>query len=237
MALDNTKNFAKGTLFTGYDDAATTIELQSGHGARFPAAPFNATWWNSTDYADPSDDPDVEIIRVVSFSSGDVMNITRAQEGTTATVKNVGGKTYSLIAGVTAHTIQQIESNKADVTHTHQGGVVFTFYRASGLQVGDKIKTIIPYAGTMTDWVLTTIDEAPATIQFNTARISEGDIPNFVDIDDVTPMNLAGTATAGATIVDWLSGVDAYDHLEITVESVTGVVTGVYGIIKMTKTS
>lgn len=101
MPLDNAKNFAKVSLSAGYDAAAGSIVLLSGHGARLPSAPFNAVWWNYTDYPDPSDDPDVEIVRVTSVST-DTLSITRAQEGTVATAKNISGKTYKIIAGLTA---------------------------------------------------------------------------------------------------------------------------------------
>lgn len=99
--MDLAKNFAKGTLSTGYTSAATSVVLTGGHGARFPTVPFNAAWWNLTDYPDPSDDPNVEIVRVTARST-DTLTITRAQEGTTATNKNTVGKTYALMATFTA---------------------------------------------------------------------------------------------------------------------------------------
>ena len=99
--MDNTKNFAKVTVSTGYDASATSIVLSSGNGAKLPTPPCNVTWWNFTDYSDPSDDPSVEIVRVTSVST-DTLTVTRAQEGTTATVKNVAGKTYRMLAGLTA---------------------------------------------------------------------------------------------------------------------------------------
>ena len=41
MALDNAKNFAKATVSTGYDAVAFSVNLQTGHGAKMPTAPFN----------------------------------------------------------------------------------------------------------------------------------------------------------------------------------------------------
>lgn len=102
--LDNAKNFARATVSTGYDASATSIALTSGHGARLPSPPFNATWWNSTDYPVPDDDSNVEIIRVIAKST-DTLTIIRAQESTTATTKNTSGKTYRLIAGLTAKVV------------------------------------------------------------------------------------------------------------------------------------
>ncbi len=104
MSLDTAKNFAKVTVSTGYDASATSIVLTTGHGAKLPAAPFNAVWWNSTDYADPSDDPNVEIVRVTAIST-DTLTVTRGQESISASTKNTGGKTYKMIAGMTAKTV------------------------------------------------------------------------------------------------------------------------------------
>jgi hypothetical protein len=102
--MDSAKNFAKVTVSTAYDAAATSIVLSSGHGAKLPTAPFNAVWWNATDYADPSDDPNVEIVRVTAIST-DTLTVTRAQESTSASTKNTASKTYKMIAGLTAKII------------------------------------------------------------------------------------------------------------------------------------
>ncbi len=102
--MDIAKNFAKVTVSTGYDASATSIVLATGHGAKLPTAPFNAVWWNATDYADPSDDPNVEIVRVTSIAT-DTLTVTRAQESTSASTKNTANKTYKMIAGLTAKVI------------------------------------------------------------------------------------------------------------------------------------
>jgi hypothetical protein len=103
--MDAVKNFAKVTVSDGnYDDSVTEIDVITGQGARLPAAPFNAVWWNITDYPDPSDDPGVEIIRVTAVST-DTLTITRAQEGTPANDHNLAGKTYALVAGMMARTV------------------------------------------------------------------------------------------------------------------------------------
>jgi hypothetical protein len=102
--LDNAKNFSKVGVSIGYDDAAVSIDLITDDGAKLPTAPFNAVWWNYTDYADPSDDPNVEIVRVTDVTD-DTLTIVRAQEDTIATTKNTGGKTYKMIAGLTAKVV------------------------------------------------------------------------------------------------------------------------------------
>lgn len=106
--MDAVKNFAKATVTDGnYDDTSTEIDVLTGHGSHFPTAPFNAVWWNASDYPDPSDDPNVEIIRVTDVDT-DTLTISRGQEGTAAVEHNLPGKTYQLIAGLTAHTIEDM---------------------------------------------------------------------------------------------------------------------------------
>jgi hypothetical protein len=95
------RNFAKSRVSTGYDAAATTIVLSPGGGEKMPAVPFNAVWWNATAYPDPSDDPRREVV-TVSAIVGDTLTIARAQEGTSASIKNTLGAIYMLIAGLTA---------------------------------------------------------------------------------------------------------------------------------------
>jgi hypothetical protein len=107
MALDSVANFVQVQASTGYTAAATSITLQAGQGSRLPAAPFNLIWWNSTDYPNPANDPNVEIVRVTTVVT-DTLNISRAQESTSATNKNTVGKTYSLVLGITAKMISDI---------------------------------------------------------------------------------------------------------------------------------
>lgn len=103
MALDAFKNFGKVAVSTGYNAAATSIVLTTGEAAKLPVAPFNAVWYNSSDYPDPTDDPNKEVIRVTAIAS-ETLTITRAQESTSAVTHNDSGKSYKLIVGLTAKT-------------------------------------------------------------------------------------------------------------------------------------
>jgi hypothetical protein len=94
-----TSNFAKTIVDGAYDADDVSITVLDPE--RFPAAPFLAVWWNATDYGDPSDDPSREIVLVTAVTD-DVFTVTRAQEGTTASVKNLADKVYKLVAGITA---------------------------------------------------------------------------------------------------------------------------------------
>jgi hypothetical protein len=107
--LDSAANFITLTLSTGYDQNATSVVVLSG-GSSLPAAPFNLTWFNSTDYPNPASDPNVEIVRVTAVS-GNTLTITRGQEDIAASPKNIGGKTYQMILSLTAKMIQDIGNN------------------------------------------------------------------------------------------------------------------------------
>jgi len=109
MTLDSVANFVQVQASTGYSSSATSITLQSGQGSKLPATPFNLIWWNSTDYPNPANDPNVEIVRATNVT-GDTVTVTRAQESTTATNKNTSGKTYSLVLGITAKMISDIQT-------------------------------------------------------------------------------------------------------------------------------
>lgn len=94
-------NFGKVTVSTGYDAAATSIVLSSGHGSRLPSTfKYPLSWWNATDFSDPADDPNREIVTVTN-RVGDTLTVTRASEGTSASTKNTGGKTYKMVLGLT----------------------------------------------------------------------------------------------------------------------------------------
>ena len=94
-------NFGKGTVSTGYGSADTSIVLTTGHGSFFPATfPYPLVWFNATDFADPADDPNKEIV-IVTGRTGDTLTVTRAGESTSASTKNTGGKTYKMVLSLT----------------------------------------------------------------------------------------------------------------------------------------
>lgn len=126
MTLDQVINFGKATVSIGYDASATSIILTTGHGVRFPnpaTGNFNVVWYNSSDYPDPSDDPSVEIVRVTAKST-DTLTVTRAQEGTSASVKNVGGKTYKMILSFTKKTYDDLSTEFVNVSGDTMNGTL-----------------------------------------------------------------------------------------------------------------
>jgi hypothetical protein len=112
MTLDPVANFVKVTVAQGYGASDTSIVVASGVSKLPTSGSYNATWWNSTDYPDPSDDQNAEVVRINGAEiSGNTVPITRAQEGTSASSKNIPGKTYQLMLGITAKMITDIGSN------------------------------------------------------------------------------------------------------------------------------
>jgi hypothetical protein len=111
--LDPAKNFAVANVLTGYAAGITTIVLQSGLGALFPSpstdGAFNLVYWNATDYPNPSDDPDKEIVRCTARST-DTLTITRAQESTSDVAHDTVGKQYKVALGWTKKMRDDVEA-------------------------------------------------------------------------------------------------------------------------------
>ncbi len=112
MLIDAAENFAKVTVSGTYNAAATAITLEGANGARLPdtdaEGPFNLVWFNSTDYKDPADDPNREIVRVLARAT-DALTILRAQEGTAATTKNAAGKVYKMVLAPTKKLVDDLQ--------------------------------------------------------------------------------------------------------------------------------
>ena len=111
MPLDPVRNFAKVIVSTGYATGELSIDLQRGDASKLPDpsvdGAFNLVWWNASDYSDPSDDPNVEIVRVTS-TDGDSLTIERGQEGTADVDHNTAGKTYKMVLALTEKMISDI---------------------------------------------------------------------------------------------------------------------------------
>jgi hypothetical protein len=105
MAFDAHKNFAVSSVAVAPSPAAsgTSLTVATGEGVRFPAAPFNVTVCPTQALATPAN---AEIVRVTAIA-GDVLTITRAQEGSTARAIAVGDL---IAATITAKTVTDLES-------------------------------------------------------------------------------------------------------------------------------
>lgn len=137
--MDAAKNIAIAVVTQGYNSSATSIIVASGFGARFPTPPFNAEWWDSTNYPNPADDPNYEIVRVTAIST-DTFTIVRGQEttlgGLAASAKNTVGATYKIARTFTAKDYADIQAMATDVG-TLQIYVTDDDYNAAGDGVTD----------------------------------------------------------------------------------------------------
>ncbi len=98
------ENFGLVQVSIGYNAAAVSVALTTGHGSRLPETTngytYPMTWWNATDYAHAALDPNKEIVLVTARST-DILTVTRAHEGTSASTKNTADKTYYMSLGIT----------------------------------------------------------------------------------------------------------------------------------------
>jgi hypothetical protein len=107
------ENFALSTLDGGISNSATSLTVASGDGSKFPATGnFRAVLWSAS-YSDPAEDPNAEIVEA-TLDAGDVFDISRAQESTSAQAWSSGDKfALTLTKGV----IDEIESEIANHAH------------------------------------------------------------------------------------------------------------------------
>lgn len=114
-------NFGLVQVSGGYSAGATSVTLMAGNGSKLPDTTggytYPMTWWNATDYAHPSFDPNVEIVLVTARSTDTLTTIVRAQEGTVASSKNTAGKTYYMSLGITKAMFESLRIPK----ETHYG--------------------------------------------------------------------------------------------------------------------
>lgn len=112
-AYDAAKNFAYTTVLTAPSPATsgTSLVVQSGQGALFPAAPFNATIWPAGTQPITTN---AEIVRVTNIST-DTFTITRTQESTSARTIVVGDQ---IAATFTLKTLTDIETAAPAVLST-----------------------------------------------------------------------------------------------------------------------
>src|SRR5215831_18156463 len=103
---DAHKNFAYSTVLTPPSPgvSGTSLVVQSGDGAKFPAPPFNVTIWPVG--VNPLT-TNAEIARCTAITT-DTLTITRAQEGSTARTVVA---TDQIAATITARTLQDAENS------------------------------------------------------------------------------------------------------------------------------
>ena len=84
MSTFEIKNNARGTVADNPLSAGSvTLNLDTGKGAKFPSSGvFTITVWDSENYPNPSDDPNMEIMWCTSRTD-DALTVVRAKESTT----------------------------------------------------------------------------------------------------------------------------------------------------------
>lgn len=109
MALDKSSNFAKTTI-TGIASGATEVVLDDATNFLDPASgEYNCVIWEISNYGNPADDPNKEIVRATALS-GNTLTITRAQESTIASNHNTSGETYAIANVLTKKMIDDIDT-------------------------------------------------------------------------------------------------------------------------------
>ncbi len=212
--LDAVKNFGKVEVSTGYDSSATSIVLKSGDGAKLPDpstnGAFNLVWYNDSDYKDPADDPNVEIVRCTARST-DTLTVSRGQEGTSAKNHNTSEKVYKMILGLTAKMITDIDVNitaKADASHNHN---------ASDINAGT-----LPIARGGTGATSFTNSQLIRTKSDGTALESSGktaptgDIVGTSDTQILTNKRNQKRVSSASSASSLTPEIDAYDVFELT---------------------
>src|SRR3990167_7469880 len=108
--VDAHKNFAISAVSTAPSPAAsgTSLVVTAGHGARFPAVPFNAVIWPTGTAPTPAN---AEVVRVTNIAT-DTLTITRAQEASSARTVVVGDQ---IAAAITAKALTDIEADIVDL--------------------------------------------------------------------------------------------------------------------------
>lgn len=106
-SFDGHANFAIGIVNQPPTPAISgqSLTLATGHGARMPATPFNATVRDPAAIM-PTGGGDAEVIRVTNVT-GDTLTFTRVQEGSNGRVIAAGD---ILIAGITKKAITDLEA-------------------------------------------------------------------------------------------------------------------------------
>jgi len=142
--MDALANFCKVTVNQGYDANDTTIAISSTDPnlSRLPNpatdGEYNLVWYDATVYPDPSDDPNKEIVRVVS-KTGNVLEVERGSEDTSpGSTKNTSGSTYKMALSYTAKFGQDIDANSIDIGAETKYVTELTSLGAAGA-VGDGV--------------------------------------------------------------------------------------------------
>lgn len=222
--FDPHDNLATSTIATV--NSTTEIVVQSGHGARFPSAPFNATIHPDATFPDPDN---AEIVRVTDVTS-DTLTITRGQEGTSQVTLAVDQR---ITLTVTEKSLTDIEGAlntvedwaAADVPYTPADGT--DWIDPDPTDVGGALDSI---AGSFTDlaagYVVHTHDAVDTTYTPTTGADWADPDPTEVEgaLDTLASEKIAADSTdtlTNKTISDFTNTVSA-DEVRVEARNVSG---------------
>ena len=168
MSYDAHKNFAVSAVAIAPSPPAsgTSLTVTAGQGSLFPATPFNATIWPTGQTATFLN---AEIVRVTNVT-GDVLTITRLQEGSSARTVLVG----DLIANtITSKVLTDVEAPRTSpVEHADIPGPVTTTSATLVDIPSSTIQLTNTTSAVLLVWLTITADLNPGTNSTIGAAIS-----------------------------------------------------------------
>jgi hypothetical protein len=192
---DSHKNFAASTVATsGAPSPATSgtsLTVQSGEGARFPAAPFNAVIAPAAADATPAN---AEVVRVTAIST-DTLTITRAQESSSARTVVAGDRIY---AGPTAKTLTDVEGR---LTTQEIGGLALPWVASQAYAAGQLMtQSGVTYTRNSAGTSRTTFDATEAAL-WTALPFAQGIELGYADITaNSSSIGTSDTDVTGLTI-------------------------------------
>lgn len=194
MAYDAHSNFGYSTVLTAPAPAltGTSLTVQAGQGALFPAAPFNCTVWPADVQPLASN---AEIVRV-TVVVGDVLTITRAQEGTAA-VAIAAGYQIANTASVKVFTDLEAAIAAAGTVTSVDMSVPGGFLAVSGNPIVNAGTLTIDLDNQAANEVFCGPSAGPANAPAFRALV-EGDIPSITE----SKLNLSDVTTADTSITE-----------------------------------
>jgi hypothetical protein len=169
-------------------DSGTSLTVFPGHGARFPAAPFNCTRWPAG--STPSYD-NASIFRVTS-KVGDTFTIVHAQEGTPARPFLLGD---NVAATVTAKTLTDVEFPNVSQAEA-EAGVVTSNRNWTPERVAQAIAALAPSnPGTVTSVSVVTANGVSGTVANNTTTPAI-----TLSLGAIVPTSVNGVVVSGNAI-------------------------------------
>lgn len=217
LGLKYFSNTAPVALATGMTTGDTAVELTDGSSYPDPATPGNGDYTIIIGFGSSRE----EVCTVTAKPSADILTVTRAQDGTSATAKNIGDV---VVHGVSAREFNDIQSKVDKTGATMTGSLVLDDDPTVALGAATKqyvdgsmpLGAIISYGGTSapTGWALCDGTEHGSTAL--ATLIGSANAPNLRDRFVVgAGSTYADKATGGAatvTLTAAQSGLPAHNH-------------------------